>query len=398
MMHPPMAPYYQPQAAAWGQQPAQAQQQQQQQQLYSQPQGGQLGGSPGEIRSLWIGDLQYWMDENYLFGCFASTGEVKSIKIIKNKQTGQSEGYGFVEFATRATAERVLQTYTGQTMPNATQVYRLNWASSGSGERRGHSGAGDSASGGDDHTIFVGDLGAEVTDSMLEDTFKDRYTSIRGAKVVMDKLTGRSKGYGFVKFGDSNEQQRAMTEMNGEYCSTRPMRIGAAANKKGFGSQQYANSGGGGGGGYQGAQESDNDPNNTTIFVGGIDGSSVSEESLRQVFGPYGEIIYVKIPVGKRCAFVQFSSRPSAEAALGGLNGTSVAGQSIRLSWGRSPSNKQQQQDPNQWNAAGYYSYGQGYENYGYAPQAQQNANMFAYGGYPGYGNYQQPQQQPQQQ
>lgn len=58
----------------------------------------------------------------------------------------------------------------------------------------------------------------------------------------------------------------------------------------------------------------------------------------------------------------------------------------------------QQQQDPNQWNAAGYYSYGQGYENYGYAPQAQQNANMFAYGGYPGYGNYQQPQQQPQQQ
>lgn len=75
MMHPPMAPYYQPQAAAWGQQPAQAQQQQQQQ-LYSQPQGGQLGGSPGEIRSLWIGDLQYWMDENYLFGCFASTGEV----------------------------------------------------------------------------------------------------------------------------------------------------------------------------------------------------------------------------------------------------------------------------------------------------------------------------------
>jgi RNA recognition motif-containing protein len=47
------------------------------------------------------------------------------------------------------------------------------------------------------------------------------------------------------------------------------------------------------------------------IFVGGIDGSSVTEESLRQVFGPYGEIIYVKIPVGKRCAFVQFSSRSS---------------------------------------------------------------------------------------
>ncbi|KAJ4760742.1 Polyadenylate-binding protein RBP45 [Rhynchospora pubera] len=383
MMHPPMPPYYQPQPAAWGQQPAQMAAPQQL--LYGQSQGGQQSAAPGEIRSLWIGDLQYWMDENYLYDCFANTGEVKNVKIIKNKQTGHSEGYGFVEFNSRAAAERVLQTYTGQTMPNVSQVYRLNWASSGSGERRNDNN-------GDEHTIFVGDLGAEVTDSILEETFKAHYQSVKGAKVVMDKLTGRSKGYGFVKFEDPTEQQRAMTEMNGEYCSTRQMRIGPAANKKAFSSQQYSNNG------YQGTQESDNDPNNTTIFVGGIDGSSVTEESLRQVFGPYGEIVYVKIPVGKRCAFVQFSSRPSAEAALSALNGTTVAGQSIRLSWGRSPSNKQQQQqDSNQWNA-GYYGYGQGYENFGYA-QPQQNANMFAYGGYPGYGNYQQQaQQQPQQQ
>uniref|UniRef100_A0A0A9CFH4 RRM domain-containing protein n=1 Tax=Arundo donax TaxID=35708 RepID=A0A0A9CFH4_ARUDO len=30
---------------------------------------------PNEVRTLWIGDLQYWMDENYIYGCFASTGE-----------------------------------------------------------------------------------------------------------------------------------------------------------------------------------------------------------------------------------------------------------------------------------------------------------------------------------
>jgi hypothetical protein len=76
MMHPPMPPYYQAQPA-WGQQAAQAAHMAApQQQLYNQPQGGQQNGASGEIRSLWIGDLQYWMDENYLFGCFASTGEV----------------------------------------------------------------------------------------------------------------------------------------------------------------------------------------------------------------------------------------------------------------------------------------------------------------------------------
>jgi RNA recognition motif-containing protein len=93
------------------------------------------------------------------------TVQVKSIKIVKSKQTGQSEGYGFVEFATRATAEWVLQTYTGQRMPNVTQVYRLDWPASGSGEWRGH--AGDN-SGCDEYTIFVGGLSAEVTDSTLE--------------------------------------------------------------------------------------------------------------------------------------------------------------------------------------------------------------------------------------
>ncbi|PKI51655.1 hypothetical protein CRG98_027957 [Punica granatum] len=77
------------------------------------------------------------------------------------------------------------------------------------------------------------------------------------------------------------------------------------------------------------------------------------------------------------------------------LNGTQLGGQSIRLSWGRSPSNKQVQPEQGQWNG-GYYGYPQGYETYGYAPPPQ-DLNMY-YGGYPGY-NYQQPAsyQQPQQ-
>ncbi|KAG6416504.1 hypothetical protein SASPL_123934 [Salvia splendens] len=70
------------------------------------------------IWSLWIGDLQYWMDEQYLYSCFATAGEVVSAKVIRSKQTGQSEGYGFIEFASHAAAERNLQTYNGSLMPN----------------------------------------------------------------------------------------------------------------------------------------------------------------------------------------------------------------------------------------------------------------------------------------
>ncbi|PWZ13867.1 Polyadenylate-binding protein RBP45 [Zea mays] len=62
-------------------------------------------------------------------------------------------------------------------------------------------------------------------------------------------------------------------------------------------------------GAYQSSQGncSENDPNNTTVFVGGLD-SNVDEVYLRQIFTPYGEISYVKIPIGKHCGFVQFTS------------------------------------------------------------------------------------------
>ena len=48
---------------------------------------------------------------------------------------------------------------------------------------------------------------------------------------MTDPNTGRSKGYGFVKFAAENKKSNAMTEMNGAYCSTRPMQIGAAIPK-----------------------------------------------------------------------------------------------------------------------------------------------------------------------
>ncbi|GAB4830897.1 Polyadenylate-binding protein rbp45 [Ancistrocladus abbreviatus] len=355
-----------------------------QQQYYQQPALAPQPSSADEVRTLWIGDLQYWMDEAYLSSCFAQTNEVVSVKVIRNKQTMQSECYGFIEFVSRAAAERVLQAYNGTLMPNVEQNFRLNWALYGAGERRPD----DSP----DHTIFVGDLAADVTDYVLQETFRVLYPSTKGAKVVIDRATGRSKGYGFVRFADENDQIRAMTEMNGVLCSTRPMRVGPAANKKtSGGTASYQNT--------QGTQN-DSDPNNTTIFVGNLD-SNVTDEHLRQVFSPYGELVHVKIPVGKRCGFVQFVNRSCAEEALRMLNGTQLGGQNVRLSWGRSPSTKpdslvgvaQPQADLNQWNA-GYYGYPQGYDSYGYAAQ---DPNMY-YGGYPGYGNYTVPQQQPQQQ
>ncbi len=60
---------------------------------------------------------------------------------------------------------------------------------------------------------------------------------------------------------------------------------------------------------------SDYDPNNTTLFIGGLS-SGVSEDDLRVLFGRFGDIVYTKIPPGKGCGFVQFVQRPAAESAM----------------------------------------------------------------------------------
>ncbi|EEF48891.1 nuclear acid binding protein, putative [Ricinus communis] len=331
-----------------------------------------------EVRTLWIGDLQYWVDENYLSSCFAHTGEVLSIKIIRNKITGQPEGYGFVEFVSHVAAERILQTYNGTQMPGTEQTFRLNWASFGIGERRPDAGP--------EHSIFVGDLSPDVTDYLLQETFRANYPSVRGAKVVTDPNTGRSKGYGFVKFGDENERNRAMTEMNGVFCSTRPMRISAATPKKTAAYQQQ----------YATAKAiyplpaytapvqvvpADNDITNTTIFVGNLD-PNVTEEELRPIFLQFGEIVYVKIPVGRGCGFVQFATRASAEEAIQRMQGHVIGQQPVRISWGRKQARSTLILD--QWSA--YYGYGQGYDAYAYG--ATQDPSLYAYGAYAGYPQY----------
>lgn len=120
-------------------------------------------------------------------------------------------------------------------MPNTDQPFRLNWATFSSGDRRPEAGS--------DLSIFVGDLATDVTDALLLETFVSRYPSVKGAKVVVDVNSGRSKGYGFVRFGDENEKNRAITEMNGALCSSRAMRIGVATPKKPSPQQQYSSQG-----------------------------------------------------------------------------------------------------------------------------------------------------------
>ncbi|KAH7068327.1 hypothetical protein BKA63DRAFT_375641, partial [Paraphoma chrysanthemicola] len=76
-----------------------------------------------------------------------------------------------------------------------------------------------------DYSISVSDLGPEVTAFVLVQLFKDRYQSTKSAEIMSDPISGVSRGYGFVRFANVEDQQKALIEMQGVQCGNRPMRI-----------------------------------------------------------------------------------------------------------------------------------------------------------------------------
>jgi len=127
--------------------------------------------------------------------------------------------------------------------------------------------------------------------------------------------------------------------MNGHFLSNRPIRVSLATARKTAITQAVV---------QQPPHPSDLDPTNTTLFIGGLSGHVV-EEQLRAVFGQFGDIIYVKIPQGKGCGFVQYVLRVSAERAMAAMNGKVLGNSAMRISWGRSSSRAaSQQQLPSQ--------------------------------------------------
>ncbi len=105
--------------------------------------------------------------------------------------------------------------------------------------------------------LYVGNLPYSVRDSDLEQSF-GQFGAVTSAKVMMERDTGRSKGFGFVEMGSDAEAQAAIAGMNGQSLGgrscvvneARPME--ARPPRTGGGGYGGGAGGGGGGGGYGG--------------------------------------------------------------------------------------------------------------------------------------------------
>jgi len=79
--------------------------------------------------------------------------------------------------------------------------------------------------------IYVGNLPFSIDDAGLEEVFKP-YGTVASAKVITDRDTGRSRGFGFVEMEEDEEAQKAIEALNGSEVGGRPLTVNKARPQK----------------------------------------------------------------------------------------------------------------------------------------------------------------------
>jgi RNA recognition motif-containing protein len=102
--------------------------------------------------------------------------------------------------------------------------------------------------------LYVGNLSFQTTEETLLSTFA-KFGEVTEVKLILDRETGRSRGFAFVSMGSEEAARKAIEEMNGAMLDSRPLRVNEAEERRERGGGGFGGGGGGfggGGGGFGG--------------------------------------------------------------------------------------------------------------------------------------------------
>ncbi|XP_055694913.1 ELAV-like protein 3 isoform X3 [Lutzomyia longipalpis] len=170
-------------------------------------------GSQDESRTnLIVNYLPQTMTQEEMRSLFASIGELESCKLIRDKVTGQSLGYGFVNYQKPEDAEKAINTLNGLRLQN--KIIKVSFARPSSESIKGAN-------------LYVSGLPKSMTQPELEGLFSP-FGRIITSRILCDNISvqqfvandlptsGMSKGVGFIRFDQRHEAERAIQELNGK--------------------------------------------------------------------------------------------------------------------------------------------------------------------------------------
>ncbi|CAJ0941142.1 unnamed protein product [Ranitomeya imitator] len=152
---------------------------------------------------------------------FSTVGKVRDVRMISDRNSRRSKGIAYVEFvdvssvplAIGLTGQRVLGV---PIIVQASQAEKNRAAAMANNLQKGTAGP---------MRLYVGSLHFNITEDMLRGIFEP-FGRIDSIQLMMDSETGRSKGYGFITFSDSECAKKALEQLNGFELAGRPMKVG----------------------------------------------------------------------------------------------------------------------------------------------------------------------------
>ncbi|KAJ3124581.1 Protein phosphatase PP2A regulatory subunit B [Nowakowskiella sp. JEL0407] len=266
--------------------------------------------------NIFIKNLDPTIDNKALHDTFAAFGPILSCKVVTDE--GASKGYGYVHFESQESADNAIKHVNGMLL-NDSIVYVGHHVSKK--ERASKIEEIKSKF----TNIYIKNLSEDVSDEKLNEIFGVFGEMV--SCVVQRDENGKSRGFGFVNYVNSEDAQLAVAEMHEKEIDGKQLFV-ARAQKKGEREEELRKQ-------YEKIREEKmNKYQGVNLYVKNLD-DSIDDERLRQEFGVYGTITSAKImrdektDISKGFGFVCFSSPDEATRAVTGLNGKMLVSKPI---------------------------------------------------------------------
>ncbi|KAM6957476.1 ELAV-like protein 3 isoform 3-T3 [Aplochiton taeniatus] len=159
------------------------------------------GATDDSKTNLIVNYLPQNMTQEEFKSLFGSIGEIESCKLVRDKITGQSLGYGFVNYVDPNDADKAINTLNGLKLQ--TKTIKVSYARPSSASIR-------------DANLYVSGLPKTMSQKDMEQLFS-QYGRIITSRILVDQVTaGISRGVGFIRFDKRNEAEEAIKGLNGQ--------------------------------------------------------------------------------------------------------------------------------------------------------------------------------------
>ncbi|KAG2303136.1 hypothetical protein Bca52824_031787 [Brassica carinata] len=259
--------------------------------------------------NIFIKNLDKSIDHKALHDTFSVFGNIISCKVAVDS-SGQSKGYGFVQYETEESAQKAMSQLNGMLL-NDKQVYV------GPFLRRQER---DSTSNVAKFTnVYVKNLAESTTDDDLNNAFGE-FGTITSA-VVMKDGDGKSKGFGFVNFDNADDAAKAVEALNEKTFDDKEWYVGRAQKKSERETELKVRY-------EQSLREAEDKFQSSNLYVKNLD-DSVSDEKLKELFTPYGTVTSCKVMrdpngISRGSGFVAFSTPEEATKAMSEMSGKMI--------------------------------------------------------------------------